>query len=1373
MKKIVIFILLLLSLTLQSLQLITAEGEYDGLDDYKYTSGSFNNELSDITEFNSTPTITILTPGLSSDASTWGMDINTCSVEDYSIISYLHRRGADVYIANQIISSSENASKEIFDASTLGSIRISQLFSGEIVTVENLSTTSKSFYNKSIVIVFNPYMENEGHDIYGISSKNGLAYYELESVVNAIIYKYMEDNSTNSCPKINMIGHSRGGLLNMLYALQHPNVVDTLVSVGTPYNGSELGAIDGSLQAIKFFTNSDDNATEVELSDTSSNDNLDCITDALNENLYKYIRNLWNNYQNTNNTKLIAIGSSMTFNLIKNLFNYCTSTMFTGTSIVELIGRNILSKFNELLSTNYRYLHSSGELIDRYNLAAEDYRENSFINSIDYNLDFYQSCVSIINIFRSIFGCEYNQYLDCIVCCEKPCTCSEEESLVIDVFNNLISYIAKHSVFDQTIENENGNGDFILLDDFYVDLSSQCADDYTNVIQYEKVFDTNNSDISRLSYDDLPYIGHNMEQKDQDIIKCILTNITLGPNDNGFIISENNEIIGFNYSKAIDENGTMRFTSSILSYDTTYILSNKLFEKDYNLAQVSKENNLYTFESTSHISEIIFENLNIFVEEYAFAFLQDQVRFEIINSNLYNKKLRYFVEQNSLFSQKYDSTDKCYYGEKTLVKFGCGEHIVSFPIISNCDVIGKGAFFCQPILDVRLTCSVKEIKDYAFYGCTNLRKIDYEETVENKLTTIGKFVIDNTPLYNNSEIVVVLDYIFKYDNSEIFQTSKYNNLIGIAPGAFKNNKKHLTIVFDTDDLQILSNAFNGNFISNVIIIEEPNYYDDSFVNILKLNGDYTFNVYSPYENLEFLGIEAKTFFELDIKYLDGTAIDNCVVYFDMTKPCYVSFSENNYNINSKNCIGFNIENSREIIDNLYNEYDFFELFDNEIFVYLSCEEHNLNELYNLQIIVEDSNYHLVLCDDCNYIQYDKHIMNSIDTDSLSHVNQCIYCTYYEEEEHILHDEYDKYVDCIKHKKVCDFCNYTEYCQNNIYMSITGTQHTITCTECFDCNVYEDHLYISLDWQNMCINVCLFCDFHICNGIVGSSDYYGHSVLCQYCGIETTTSHYFTDESPFINGDNDILFGYHYKTCNICFCEVHQQHFYELQEDNHTYKCIDCNAEYVYQHEQTNDFTITSNQHITYCTFCDVYYRTNHNFIYYENGLVREQGHQKNCSDCGYVIDEVHIFEKIEYNSDFHQDICRTCFYAGHIEEHNLNSNCIRSDVNEHYVYCTDCSFTKSTSLYYESLHEYEHKIICLMCSRYSVESHSHNCEIIDDELHSYRCYYCEVDYEMPHYVNDQYIIYYYDEVHYKIICLYCGYVDYEVHKLENCPCESC
>ncbi len=61
-------------------------------------------------------------------------------------------------------------------------------------------------------------------------------YNRLHNVIDRISYNYF--SVTGRLPRLNLVGHSMGGLVNMQYVIEHPKNVDTLVSLGTPYKGS-------------------------------------------------------------------------------------------------------------------------------------------------------------------------------------------------------------------------------------------------------------------------------------------------------------------------------------------------------------------------------------------------------------------------------------------------------------------------------------------------------------------------------------------------------------------------------------------------------------------------------------------------------------------------------------------------------------------------------------------------------------------------------------------------------------------------------------------------------------------------------------------------------------------------------------------------------------------------------------------------------------------------------------------------------------------------------------------------------------------------------------------------------------------------------
>ena len=110
-------------------------------------------------------------------------------------------------------------------------------------------------------------------------------------MLSSILYK-LKDNYGGKIPKVNLIGHSRGGLTNLQYALDHPDIVENLISIGTPYFGSSSATIVKNFGIMK-------------------GDGLKDITD---EAVYESYQRTWNNGYESKYSKInaVAIGAYST-----------------------------------------------------------------------------------------------------------------------------------------------------------------------------------------------------------------------------------------------------------------------------------------------------------------------------------------------------------------------------------------------------------------------------------------------------------------------------------------------------------------------------------------------------------------------------------------------------------------------------------------------------------------------------------------------------------------------------------------------------------------------------------------------------------------------------------------------------------------------------------------------------------------------------------------------------------------------------------------------------------------------------------------------------------------------------------------------------
>lgn len=164
-----------------------------------------------------TPAITFFTHGLGGNASAWSNDFNG-SVTSLNF----------AYDSDSIIETMRNSSTNGINMYRINTTRAYTEYSTSSYTYyDNNSPLSNLDFSKHVVVV---------PEISQTYRSMEVLYSEFEHIVDSVVNNYLREKG--KLPSINLVGHSMGGLLNMQYTINHPKNVASLVSLGTPYNGS-------------------------------------------------------------------------------------------------------------------------------------------------------------------------------------------------------------------------------------------------------------------------------------------------------------------------------------------------------------------------------------------------------------------------------------------------------------------------------------------------------------------------------------------------------------------------------------------------------------------------------------------------------------------------------------------------------------------------------------------------------------------------------------------------------------------------------------------------------------------------------------------------------------------------------------------------------------------------------------------------------------------------------------------------------------------------------------------------------------------------------------------------------------------------------
>lgn len=283
------------------------------------------------------PTVTVFTHGYNSSSKDWLNNAEYVDDEKYFVFQYNNASMVDKVINLYGVDNAILIIANMTDYKTVSLTRY-VLSNSDGVIIKESETENYEIgaeaYGKHIVVVFNR-KPGSGND-----SNNNL-YFQFNYMLSSILYDLKQLDPSHRIPKVNLIGHSRGGLTNMQYALDHPDIVANLISIGTPYEGS----------------------TSATLVQYDENFNGDGLTDIIDPDKYNDYQNRWNTGYNTlyKNINVLAVGAYSTLPFLSDMaHNDKSEVVFKEDWSVKLL--DVIIKGVSLYKTAKYYIKFLGGL---------------------------------------------------------------------------------------------------------------------------------------------------------------------------------------------------------------------------------------------------------------------------------------------------------------------------------------------------------------------------------------------------------------------------------------------------------------------------------------------------------------------------------------------------------------------------------------------------------------------------------------------------------------------------------------------------------------------------------------------------------------------------------------------------------------------------------------------------------------------------------------------------------------------------------------------------------------------------------------------------------------------------------------------------
>ena len=325
----------------------TDEVQYDSnFIDNLYNYGYYDNDTS----------ITVLTPGMFGNKDYWFPKTYDQTSESY-VSNYLDVNSLVFKIINTqnfimndipILSFKPNITENnVFDSVDIEQLTFDEHNGLRFDKFHINYRDANYLLNKHIVLIY-----DGAGGIETNNAENDLVASYFSKSLDSVLAKFVVFHQGN-LPRINLIGHSRGGILNLYYAYKRKNIVDNFITIGTPYTGSLVANL-----ATSFYE-------------------LGEVFNITIEDLYGYASLMCDDFMlyghdellsSINNSYKVAIGGEMTpvvfCNELLDLIDYISNNV----DIDQRFGSNsviyqILSTITNTLSNNDNLLMSTVVLV--------------------------------------------------------------------------------------------------------------------------------------------------------------------------------------------------------------------------------------------------------------------------------------------------------------------------------------------------------------------------------------------------------------------------------------------------------------------------------------------------------------------------------------------------------------------------------------------------------------------------------------------------------------------------------------------------------------------------------------------------------------------------------------------------------------------------------------------------------------------------------------------------------------------------------------------------------------------------------------------------------------------------------------------------